>query len=293
MRTAPPIRMDAYAYDHIPSKKCDFTNSYTLNNYMEKLESVQYSAARAITGAWKGTSRKKLLEELGWETLDLRRWSRRLVLFYKIVNNITPAYTRDPIPHLHELPYSFRARAAIGQIYARTDKYKSTFYPHCLAEWENIDPETRNAPSLGVFKAKLNKIIRPTPKQVFGIHDPKGLATLTQLRVGLSALNFHKFRHNFNDTLNPMCPINDGVEDTEHFLLHCHSYHLQRNSLLSHVQATLLSCGLSNLSNEDLVSIILYGDERLPLKSNKAIIKATLEFIECQKLLTQSIMIFY
>ena len=96
-------------------------------------------------------------------------------------------------------------------------------------------------------------------------------------------LIFTSFRHNFNDTLNPMCPINDGVEDTEHFLLHCHSYYLQRNSLLSHVQATLLSCGLSNLSNEDLVSIILYGDERLPLKSNKAIIKATLEFIESSK----------
>ena len=240
-------------------------------------------AARAITGAWKGTSRKKLLEELGWETLDLRRWSRRLVLFYKIVNNITPAYTRDPIPLLHELPYFFRTRPATGQIYARTDKYESTFYPNCLAEWENIDPDTRNASSLGIFKEKLNKIIRPTPKQVFGIHDPKGLAALTQLRVGLSALNFHKFRHNFNDTLNPMCPINDGVEDTEHFLLHCHSYHLQRNSLLSRVQAILLSYGLLNLSNEELVSLILYGDERLPIESNKAIIKATLEFIESSK----------
>ena len=98
-----------------------------------------------------------------------------------------------------------------------------------------------------------------------------------------SALKLHKFRHNFNDTLNPVCPINDGVEDTEHFLLHCHSYHLQRNSLLSQVQANLLSCGLLNLSNEDLVSIILYGDERLPLESNKAIIKATLEFIESSK----------
>ena len=102
---------------------------------MERLESVQYSAARAITGAWKGTSRKKLLEELGWETLDLRRWNRRLVLFYKLFDNITPAYTRDPIPHIDELPYSFRARAAIGRIYARTDKYKATFYPNCLAEW--------------------------------------------------------------------------------------------------------------------------------------------------------------
>ena len=61
---------------------------------MEKLESLQYSTARAITGAWKGTSKTKLFAELGWETLDKRRWSRRL--FYKIINNITPAYTRAP-----------------------------------------------------------------------------------------------------------------------------------------------------------------------------------------------------
>ena len=246
---------------------------------MEKLEYVQYSAARAITGAWKGTSRKKLLKELCWETLDLWRWSRRIVLFYKIVNNITPAHIRDPIPLLHELPYSFRTRPVTGKIYTRTDKCESMFYPNCLAEWENIDPETRNAPSLGIFKEKLNKIMRPTSKQVFGIHDPKGLAALTQLQVGLSALNFHKFRHIFNDTLNQMCPINDGVEDMEHFLLHCHFYHLQTNSCLSRVQAILLSCGLLNLSNEELVSMILYGDERLPVESNKAIIKATLGFI--------------
>ena len=89
---------------------------------------------------------------------------------------------------------------AIGQIYVRTDKYLSTFYPNGLTEWEIIDPETRNAPSLGIFKTKLNKIILPALKQVFGIHDRKGLATLTQLRVGLSALNFPKLRHNFNGT---------------------------------------------------------------------------------------------
>ena len=76
-----------------------------------------------------------------------------------------------------------------------------------------------------------------------------------------------------------MCPINEGVDDTEHFLLHCHSYRLQRNSRLRRVQAILVSYGLLNLSNEELVSIILYGDERLPVESNKAIIKATLGFI--------------
>ena len=115
------------------------------------------------------------------------------------------------------------------------------------------------------------------------IHNPKRLATLTQLRFGLSELNYHRFRHNFNTTINPLCPINDGVEDTEHFLLHCHSYQLQRNSLLSRVQSVLLSCDLSDLSNVELVSILLYGDERLNFESNKKIIKATLDFIESAK----------
>ena len=76
----------------------------------------------------------------------------------------------------------------------------------------------------------------------------------------LSALNFQNLRHDFSDTINPMCPINDGVEDTKHF------DQLQRNNLLNPLQATLLSYGLSNLSNEEIVSIIFYGDKRLPIE---------------------------
>ena len=70
------------------------------NHLMEKLESVQYAAALAVTGTWGGTSRERLYNELGWEPLCLRRWSRRLILFYKFVNELTPDYTRDPIPPL-------------------------------------------------------------------------------------------------------------------------------------------------------------------------------------------------
>ena len=106
---------------HIPPKKCDLTNSFTLNHHMENLESLQCSAG-AITGAWKGTSRTKLLEELGCETLDKRCWSRRLILFYKIINNFSPTYTRDHIPNLQEPFSSFRVRTVIGQICARIDK---------------------------------------------------------------------------------------------------------------------------------------------------------------------------
>ena len=44
---------------HIPHKVCEFSHSLKLTNQMEKLEAVQYSAALAVTGAWKGTSREK------------------------------------------------------------------------------------------------------------------------------------------------------------------------------------------------------------------------------------------
>ena len=56
---------------HIPQNVCEISHSVVLTNQMEKLESVQYSAALAVTGAWKGTSRDKLYGELGWESLNL------------------------------------------------------------------------------------------------------------------------------------------------------------------------------------------------------------------------------
>ena len=40
------------------------------------------SAALAVTGAWRGTNRQRLYEELGWENLYERRWYRRLCHFY-------------------------------------------------------------------------------------------------------------------------------------------------------------------------------------------------------------------
>ena len=65
---------------------------------MEKLESVQYSSALALTGTWGGTSREKLYTDLSWESLSSRKWSRRLTLFYKFVNNLSPEYIVNPIP---------------------------------------------------------------------------------------------------------------------------------------------------------------------------------------------------
>ena len=199
--------------------------------------------------------------------------------FNKIVNDITPDHTRCPIPQLPQAMYSFRNADVIGQIRARTTRFKTSFYPDCLSEWNKLDPEIRLPPSLNIFKTKLLKLIRHTSKLVYGIHDPKGLAVLTLLEVGLSKLNFHKFRHSFRETGNPLCPANDGVEDTEHFPLLCHSYNGPRSDLLNSVNAMLLPYGFPSLSKEVLLKFILYGDERLTIDTNKRLLQAILEFI--------------
>ena len=80
-----------------------------------------------------------------------------------------------------------------------------------------------------------------------------------------------------------MCPANDGVEDTEHYLLLCQSYEEPRRELLNGLNAILPPCNISNLSNELLIELILYGNERLPFDVNKRLIEATLKFIHTTK----------
>ena len=104
-----------------------------------------------------------------------------------------------------------------------------------------------------------------------------------QKTAGLSKLNFHKFKHNFSNTLNPLCPINDGIEDTEHFLLLCHAYDQERRDLLNSVNAILRPHGLTNLTNETLLQILLYGHEKLSFDLNTKILEATLNYIHASE----------
>ena len=66
--------------------------------FQHKLESIQYNACLAITGAIRGTSKEKLYQELGLESLQLRRWYRKLGIFYQIFKNKSPQYLFKLIP---------------------------------------------------------------------------------------------------------------------------------------------------------------------------------------------------
>ena len=67
------------------------------NSFHQKLQSIQYNVALAITGAIRGSSREKLYQKLGMESLKQRRWFRKLCSFFKITKNQFPRYLFDKI----------------------------------------------------------------------------------------------------------------------------------------------------------------------------------------------------
>ena len=82
------------------------------------------------------------------------------------------------------------------------------------------------------FKNSLLKIGRSTPEQTYKIHNLIGWKFLTSLRLGLSHLNEHKLKHNFQDCVNPLYSCSLKFESFSHFFLHFHYFTNIRVTLL-------------------------------------------------------------
>ena len=96
---------------------------------IQSLESTQYQAALAVLGAWKGSRKISMYEELGWESLSDRRWLRRLCQFYKIQNNLTPLYLKEAIPQPRTFLYDQRRENVLHEIPCRATRFFNSFYP--------------------------------------------------------------------------------------------------------------------------------------------------------------------
>ena len=262
---------------HTPHSINPFDNTINLTSHMENVERVQYQAALAITGCWQGTNRNKLYDELGWESLSDRRWSRRLVLFYKVFWYNSPSYLYQHIPHQRIPIYGRRSPTIFHEIKCRTSKYMHSFFPSCVKSWNNISNDIRNSVSLCKFKSNLFSLIRPPRKSTFNIHDPIGIKNIFRLRLGLSKLKSHKKRHNFLDTPRDTCDCNLAPEDTVHYFLNCPTFTFCRHSLVNTVLHIISKYNLAHLI--DNVYIYLYGHSNISASDNRHILLATIKYI--------------
>ena len=77
-----------------------------------------------------------------------------------------------------------------------------------------------------------------------------------------------------------MCGV--GNEDNEHYILHCPLFENARRDLFGQLGDIPL-LDVSVLDNEVLGNLLLFGDEKLNIVSNRMILEATISFIEKTK----------
>ena len=199
--------------------------------------------------------------------MKFRRWFRHLCVFFKIKTTKIPKYLYELI--LTELHiYNTHNTENVETYYCRTDLFKYSFFPYTIVEWNKLDINLQNIKSFQIFSNLLLKIGSPIQNSILNVHDPVGIKYLTRLRLGLSHLNEHKFRHNFKDCLNPLCSCSLEVETVIHYFLHCHYYNIIQRTLLDTANE-IINKNLSDLSEQTLVNLLLYGNPSL-----KVIIKA-------------------
>ena len=121
------------------------------------------------------------------------------------------------------------------------------------------------------------KFIRPEANSTYNTNNTKGLKLLTRLRLGVSHLGDHKFRHNFQDCIFPIYYCGQDIETTTHFPLHCPNHHCARKTLfhkINQVSGTILRQNDSTIKN-----ILLFGDNKLDFETSKILLMSKIDII--------------
>ena len=95
--------------------------------------------------------------------------------------------------------------------------------------------------------------------------------------MGLSHLNEHRFNHNFQNCINPLCTCSLEVESTSHFFLHCLHYNDIRETLLNELK--LVDENILKLSGNKLINLLLYGDSKFHLNKTTRLLNAAIKYI--------------
>ena len=143
-----------------------------------------------------------------------------MFFFYKIFNEMAPQLLGNYLPAQNAALVNLRVRPSIYPLETRTERYRNSFFPYSILQWNSLDSHIRDLPSISSFKRAIFAFLRPETSPTFGSTKLSGHCL--SLRVGFSHLREQKFRYGFLDTIDPFCNCRtNSIETTEHFLLHC------------------------------------------------------------------------
>ena len=232
------------------------------------LESVQYRAAKIVSGAISRTSHHIVYSELGWDTLEERRCKSRLKTMYKVINKDAPEYLQSIIPATQgQHDYQLRHENNYPVVKTRTTAFKNTFLPKTIIDWNKLNDDTKLSESLESFSNKLNGNLTKTPIWYY-TGDRNASILHARLRMLCSPLNDHLFSYIHVDS--PSCVCGHPRENNKHFLLECPLYLNSRNLMIAELEAINFTPNAKHL---------LYGDETSSEDSNIKAFKIIQDYI--------------
>ena len=130
-------------------------------NELQRLENLQYRAAKIVSGALHLTSREKLNKELGWESILERGDFLSINIFHKIHLHETRPLIRKCMPKLDfQNKFNLRNKNGYVPFPYRGNKFNLSFFPNTTKIWNSI-PKNIQVQNLHDFKKSMKKMFKP------------------------------------------------------------------------------------------------------------------------------------
>ena len=132
--------------------------------------------------------------------------------------------------------------------------FSDSFFPYFTKKWNELPDVLKREGDLNQFKILLKSHVKPKRHRHFNRGLKRGNSLLTQLRVGRSHLNVHKFSIGLSETEKCLC---DRPETVSHYLTECFLYQRERHALYAKICQLLPN--FITLPNRTKVKVLLEG----------------------------------
>jgi hypothetical protein len=232
-------------------------NDHTL----DPIEKTNANAARLVCGATARCNTAKLYDENKWEYMKDRRRNHRIVMFYKMVYQLTSPLLYNLLPQKIEnrTAHNLRNKGNIDAPRCRIDAHMFSFLPTTIKDWNLLPTTVKESKSINTLKRTLAKT-KDRPPPLYYLGKRHLTAHHSRLRIGCSALRFDLYDQ-LKVITDPTCACKGGIENAIHFFYDCPLYNIQREKLMGKLY-TIATFNIGTL---------LYGDKKLTDEQNMAI----------------------